>query len=221
MEAAIERELGALEESAAEVLYLNLDGKFAGGVVAPGARGRLLALRELSLSNVGLQSLDEWPAMPQLIKLTLSDNKISGGLQPLASCSELSQLELSGCRIATLEALRPLAALGGLLALDLENCPVAETPGYRSLVYEMLPALQFLDRRDKDGKEVEEDDSDDDDDDDDDEDEYESDQDEGQEEVVEVGRARRCPLRLCSMVPFCSPLTISCLLLCFRAGRRR
>ncbi|GBM57600.1 Acidic leucine-rich nuclear phosphoprotein 32 family member A, partial [Araneus ventricosus] len=65
-------------------------------------------LESLSLINVGLTSLKGFPKLPNLRKLELSDNRISGGLNLLSGSPKLSTLNLSGNKIANLDALEPL-----------------------------------------------------------------------------------------------------------------
>lgn len=74
MEAAIQRELAAADQQGAECEYMNLDSRFVQARVE-GLDG-LTGLQELSLANCGLQSLEGFPALSQLTKVTLSDNKV-------------------------------------------------------------------------------------------------------------------------------------------------
>lgn len=46
-------------------------------------------LERLSLNNIGLSSLEGFPALPKLTILSLADNKISTGLSNLASMVDL------------------------------------------------------------------------------------------------------------------------------------
>ena len=65
-------------------------------------------LETLSLINVGLTSLKGFPKLPNLKKLELSDNRISGGLNLLNGSQKLTHLNLSGNKIKDIETLEPL-----------------------------------------------------------------------------------------------------------------
>ena len=97
-----------------------------------------------------------------------------------------------------------------LKSLDLEECPVASGATYREDVYALLPGLMFLDRKDREGVEVEDDESDEEDDeedveededdedgfmegddDDDEEDEDDDDEEDDEDEEEDADRARR------------------------------
>ncbi|XP_015919759.1 acidic leucine-rich nuclear phosphoprotein 32 family member A [Parasteatoda tepidariorum] len=111
-------------------------------------------LEILSLINVGLTSLKGYPKLPNLKKLELSDNRISGGLNYLSGSPKLVTLNLSGNKIATLDALEPLKEFKNLKHLDLFNCEVTTVDGYRDKVFSLLPSLQYLDGFDQNEKEA-------------------------------------------------------------------
>ncbi|XP_055948933.1 acidic leucine-rich nuclear phosphoprotein 32 family member A-like isoform X2 [Argiope bruennichi] len=112
-------------------------------------------LESLSLINVGLTSLKGFPKLPNLRKLELSDNRISGGLNLLSGSPKLSTLNLSGNKIASLDALEPLKDFQNLKQLDLFSCEVTQTENYREKVFALLPGLVYLDGFDQNDKEVE------------------------------------------------------------------
>ena len=104
-----------------------------------------------------------FPLLPALKHLNLSDNPISGGLDALvAACPSLVGLELSNCRLGSLDALQPLAQLAQLRKLDLQDCPLAAAGGYRSRVLGLLPQVAVLDHVGKDSQPGEEEDDEDD-----------------------------------------------------------
>ena len=120
-----------------------------------------------------------FPLLPALKHLNLSDNPISGGLDALvAACPSLVGLELSTCRLGSLDALQPLARLAQLRKLDLQDCPLAAAGGYRSRVLGLLPQVAVLDHVGKDSQPGEEEDDED----DDDEEEEGEEDDEGEDE---------------------------------------
>eukprot|EP00249_Psilotum_nudum_P008059 c21015_g1_i1 orf=260-670(+) len=88
-------------------------------------------LRILSIANVGLTSLANFPYLPFLERLILSDNRIAGGLEHLveAGLKSLRDLDLSNNKIQLVQDLAPLAHLN-LLSLDLYECPITRLPEY-------------------------------------------------------------------------------------------
>lgn len=94
----------------AEVEELNLDGWHCSELTASDRQllEGLPALEFLSMNNCGLASLSNFPRLPNLLKLDLSDNKIADGLQHLAGLQKLMQLGLAGNSIRTLAELEKL-----------------------------------------------------------------------------------------------------------------
>ncbi|KAG0572281.1 hypothetical protein KC19_VG081100 [Ceratodon purpureus] len=159
---AVERAKG--RESAGEVVALTLDG------VVKCAQGKLpkakvlspfTQLKRLSIANVGLSSLADFPSLPLLERLTLSDNRIAGGLEHLvyAGLKSLRELDLSNNKIQVVEDLKPLAQLK-LESLDLYECPLTRSADYRATVFGMMKSLRFLDKTDVVGNERPESDDD-------------------------------------------------------------
>lgn len=120
-------------------------------------------LEILSLINVGLTRLKGFPRLPNLRRLELSDNRITGGLHLLNGSPKLTHLNLSGNKIRDLDTLEPLKEFKQLKSLDLFNCDVNSIPNYRERMFKMLPSLKYLDGFDKNEKEAEDSDVDDDD----------------------------------------------------------
>ncbi|KAK2984599.1 hypothetical protein RJ640_029105 [Escallonia rubra] len=85
-------------------------------------------LQHLSVANIGISSLEQFPHLQNLQKLILSDNRIVGGLEYLveAGLESLRDLDLSNNRIQDINDLRPLAKLK-LVSLDLYECPVTRS----------------------------------------------------------------------------------------------
>uniref|UniRef100_A0A2M4BW69 Putative microtubule binding protein n=1 Tax=Anopheles marajoara TaxID=58244 RepID=A0A2M4BW69_9DIPT len=108
------------------------------------------ALETLSLINVGLVSLKNFPKLINLRKLELSDNRISNSLSHLTGSSKLTHLNLSGNRIKDFDELKPLQNLANLEVLDLFNNQVTLVENYRDKIFQLLPSLKYLDGFDKD-----------------------------------------------------------------------
>jgi len=118
-------------------------------------------LEKLSMLNVGLTNLKGFPKLPNLKKLELSDNRISGGLNHISTnCPKLKALHLSGNKIDSLEVLESLKELTNLEYLDLHNCEVTATENYKEKVFAMLPNLKYLDGFDQNDVEAESEESD-------------------------------------------------------------
>uniref|UniRef100_A0A3Q2XUW9 Acidic leucine-rich nuclear phosphoprotein 32 family member n=1 Tax=Hippocampus comes TaxID=109280 RepID=A0A3Q2XUW9_HIPCM len=93
--------------------------------------------------------------MNNLLRLELSYNKISGGLEVLVEkCPNLTHLNLGGNRIKDLSTIEPLKELGTLRSLELYTCEVTNLSEYRDNVFKLLPQLIYLDGYDKDDKET-------------------------------------------------------------------
>jgi acidic leucine-rich nuclear phosphoprotein 32 family member A/C/D len=110
-----------------------------------GLTDEFVALESLSLINVGLVSLRNFPKLPCLKRLELSDNRISNGLNHLHSSPKLAQLNLSGNRIKEFSELTPLASLENLEIVDLFNNEVTAVDDYRDKIFELIPSLKYLD----------------------------------------------------------------------------
>ncbi|XP_046408277.1 acidic leucine-rich nuclear phosphoprotein 32 family member A isoform X2 [Ischnura elegans] len=131
------------------VLELNLDNCRSTSIV--GLTDEFSNLRTLSLINVGLISLRGFPALPNLTKIELSDNRISGGLYHLHGSPKLIYINLGGNRISDFEALEPLQEFKHLKCLDLF---ANKLECYKEKVFELLPSLTYLDGLDRDDKEM-------------------------------------------------------------------
>ncbi|KAH9509597.1 Acidic leucine-rich nuclear phosphoprotein 32 member [Bulinus truncatus] len=168
-----------------QILDLNLDNCRANKI--EGLTSEFINLQTLSLINLGLQSLEGFPKLGNLQKLELSDNRISGGLNHLAGCPNLTHLSLSGNKIKDFDVLDPLKDLHFLRSLDLFNCEVTNNEQYREKVFAKLSQITYLDGFDREEKEQEDVDGEEDDDEDEDENEGEDDEDDDDEDEDEVG----------------------------------
>ncbi|XP_054926717.1 acidic leucine-rich nuclear phosphoprotein 32 family member A isoform X1 [Dermacentor andersoni] len=175
-----------LDWQRSQISELNLDNCRSTAIV--GLTEEFVNLETLSLINVGLTSLKGFPKLPNLKKLELSDNRISGGLNLLHGSPKLTHLNLSGNKIKGLETLDPLKEFKNLKNLDLFNCEVTSIENYRDRVFELIPSLKYLDGYDRDEKEAEDSEADDEDgnEEDDEENEVDGESDEDDEDDVNV-----------------------------------
>ncbi|XP_034939340.1 acidic leucine-rich nuclear phosphoprotein 32 family member A [Chelonus insularis] len=127
----------------AEITEFVLDNCRSTNIV--GLTDEFVALKSLSLINVGLTSLKGFPVLPNLRKLELSDNRISGGLNLLLTSPKLTYLNLSGNKIKDLETLQPLKEFQNLQNLDLFNNEATNMDNYREKVFSLIPSLRYLD----------------------------------------------------------------------------
>lgn len=159
MEASMEKRI--TEETGGkpveEVKKLNLDNCHSTQIT--GLTDDFKSLLSLSLANVGLTSLKGFPNLPNLRKLDLSNNEVSGGLDLLHGCPHLISLNLSGNKVKDIKTLEPLKEMKDLKILDLFNCEVTNVDDYRGKVFQLLDGLEALDGFDQDNKEAEDDES--------------------------------------------------------------
>lgn len=150
-ERAVETALdGQTDHGAARVLTLDGAVKCVQGrLPPPSLLERFENLQHLSIANIGVSSLEQFPKLKNLQRLILSDNRIAGGLEFLveAGLDSLRDLDLSNNRIQYIEDLAPLARLR-LVSLDLYECPVTRVKDYRSRVFGLIKSLKYLDKMD-------------------------------------------------------------------------
>lgn len=111
------------------------------------------SLNVLSMSGCGLTSLANFPHLTTLIKLDLSDNSLTGGLEHLKHCKGLLQLNLADNNLKSIADLRPLALLANLYSLELSGNPVADIEGFRGKIFELCSSLEILDGLNANGEE--------------------------------------------------------------------
>ncbi|KAJ4900245.1 Acidic leucine-rich nuclear phosphoprotein 32-related protein [Raphanus sativus] len=165
---------------------LTLDGAvkcLQGRLPPPPLLEKFRNLHHLSIANIGVSSLEQFPRLPNLQKLVLSDNRITSGLEFLveAGLDSLRDLDLSNNRIHSVEDLSPLARLK-IVSLDLYECPVTRVGEYRARVFGLVKSLKFLDKSDRLGNERPESDDDDEEEEDEEDDEEDDEEEDGEEE---------------------------------------
>ena len=117
------------------------------------------SLEELSMVNCNLNTLQNFPELPSLIKLDLSDNHIKDtDLNELLKYKKLQELRMANNNgISNFSEIKELENLP-LTFIDFSDCPVSKMEGYREKFYENFKNLKILDLCDKEGKEWDEDD---------------------------------------------------------------
>ena len=117
------------------------------------------SLEELSMVSCNLNSLQNFPELPNLIKLDLSDNHIKDAdLKELCKYKKLKELRMANNNgISNFSEIKILESLP-LSVIDFSDCPISKMEKYREKFYENFKNLKILDLCDKDGKEWDEDD---------------------------------------------------------------
>jgi hypothetical protein len=107
----------------------------------------------LSLNSTQLESLENFPKCPGLIRLELINNKFPGSdLKYLLQCESLQSLSLSNNTISSINDLKPLSGLEDLIQLDLEETEFSKNPKYREQVFAQFGKLKILDNKDANGE---------------------------------------------------------------------
>lgn len=156
MEQLIEEELGGRTPD--EVEELNIDNCKATHIA--GLTDKFVNLQTLSMANSELSSLKGFPSLPNLRKLDLSDNRISGGFDVLTGSPNLEYIGLSGNPIKEVSVLEPLKKLTHLHSLEVFNCDIANNDGYREKIFELLENVIYVDGMDRSGQTAPEEDYD-------------------------------------------------------------
>eukprot|EP01068_Selenidium_serpulae_P012471 Selendium_serpulae@DN5825_c0_g2_i1.p1 len=125
------------------------------------------SLTSLSCNRTALTSLANFPMLPMLAQLELTDNFLNdkSQLSALCVCTELKSLSLSGNKLKSIEDVKCLTQLPKLENLELELNPLTDDfPNYRRDLFDAMPTLVTIDGQDRRGNVVEESEEDDEDD---------------------------------------------------------
>uniref|UniRef100_A0A3B0N0R9 Acidic leucine-rich nuclear phosphoprotein 32 family, putative n=1 Tax=Theileria annulata TaxID=5874 RepID=A0A3B0N0R9_THEAN len=113
-------------------------------------------LSKLSLNGTGLTTLTNFPEMPSLKVLELTDNYIS---DPIVFTMipklfpNLKILQMGGNHLKNPHDVKSLSTMPYLVVLGLAMNPMANEKNYREVVFECLPNLEVLDQVDSTGAE--------------------------------------------------------------------
>eukprot|EP00923_Selenidium_pygospionis_P057328 GHVN01100187.1.p1 GENE.GHVN01100187.1~~GHVN01100187.1.p1 ORF type:complete len:172 (+),score=33.40 GHVN01100187.1:101-616(+) len=125
-------------------------------------------LESLCINRTGLSNLSNFPPLPNLKKLELTDNFLNekSNVAQLAQYTNLISMSLSGNKFRDIEGLKPLVALTSLVNLEIVLNPFTEADThYRKTLFEWIPSLKVIDGEDRDGNDMEFESSDEDEDD--------------------------------------------------------
>ena len=116
------------------------------------------SLEELSMVSCNLNSLNNFPELPNLLKIDLSDNHLKDAdLKELLKYKKLTELRMANNLIGNWSLIQELEKLP-LTFIDFSDCPISKMDKYREKFYENFKNLKILDFCDKEGKEWDEDD---------------------------------------------------------------
>ena len=115
----------------------------------------------LTFNSCNIIQIDNLPAMPQLKRLELSNNKITSGMQVLPQrYPKLEVLKVCNNRISRLGELACLLKLKSLTLMSIVGNPLAEQFNVSTQIFDMLTQLETLDGLDRKGNDVNTDDYD-------------------------------------------------------------
>jgi hypothetical protein len=129
--------------------------KYFNSATIEGITAEFTSLRKLVIKGCGIQTLEGFPALPQLNNLNLCGNQIADGLHFLIDCKNLVELWLEYNRIKDEQQLyADLTPMVHLKHLHLLGNPSFRSTNprrvyYRKEVMEALPRLDFVDWGDK------------------------------------------------------------------------
>lgn len=109
------------------------------------------SLQYLSINNCALETLENFPRIPSLIRLDLISNNLSKDFSALKTSKYLQTLYLSANQISDVQELASLKPLTNLLQLDLIANPLTSNVNYHEEIFKMLPSLKYLDSKNKQG----------------------------------------------------------------------
>ena len=113
-------------------------------------------LIHLSLNNVGLENLNNLPNIKGLMYLSLNNNKLKG--DDLSNITELYpnlyKLKISGNNIESADNLKCLNELE-LKKIEVKDNPFTKNDNeYREKIYKLLPQVEIVDQKMKNGQEI-------------------------------------------------------------------
>ncbi|CAD8073945.1 unnamed protein product [Paramecium sonneborni] len=113
-------------------------------------------LESLSLVECSLKTLEGFPKLPNLQNLVLETNSLDGqAIKFIANTyPKLMCLSLAENQIKTFSELEPIKNLKKLQQLDLSDNPISEQADYFKNVFDLVPGLQVLDNKDKNGNDI-------------------------------------------------------------------
>ena len=113
-------------------------------------------LIHLSLNNIGLENLVNFPSIKSLMILSLNNNKLKGDDFSLIPklYPNLYKLKISENNIESIDNLSVLKELE-LKKIEIKDNPFCKNDNeYRDKIYKLIPSLEIVDQKQKNGQEV-------------------------------------------------------------------
>jgi hypothetical protein len=114
-------------------------------------------LVHLSLSNIGLKSLENFPCIKDLYYLSIKNNELNGNDFDLIPklFPGLKKLKISGNKIEKINNLEKLRSLK-LRKIEVKDNPFCiGNKTYKNKLFNMIPSLEIVDQEDERGEEIE------------------------------------------------------------------
>lgn len=114
---------------------------------------RFEGISSLCMSQMGLNSLENWPKLNSVYLLNLNRNKLRSGLLAIVkNMPHVAELELEYNQFASIDELKELEELPNLVLLTLQGNPITMRPNYREELFNLLPNLKTIDNYDREGR---------------------------------------------------------------------
>ena len=113
-------------------------------------------LIHLSLNNIGLENLSNLPVIKGLMYLSLNNNKLNGDDFPMIpkTYPNLYKLKISGNNIDSIDKLICLNELQ-LKKIEVKDNPFTFNDNeYREKIYKLIPTVEIVDQKLKNGQEI-------------------------------------------------------------------
>jgi hypothetical protein len=114
-------------------------------------------LVHLSLSNIGLKSLENFPCIKDLYYLSIKNNELNGNDFDLIPklFPGLKKLKISGNKIEKINNLEKLRSLK-LRKIEVKDNPFSiGNKAYKKKLFNLIPSLEIVDQEDERGEEIE------------------------------------------------------------------
>jgi acidic leucine-rich nuclear phosphoprotein 32 family protein A/C/D len=119
---------------------------------------KFINCQTLCMNRCDMEKLENFPILPKLKRLELSDNFITGDFLKLKHYNKLETLKLEFNIIKDISKVKELLVLDRLKDLYINFNPITSPDrGFSDIkdrIFEIMPNLEFLDKMDKDGNEA-------------------------------------------------------------------
>jgi len=112
--------------------------------------------KALYLGNCGVESLQNFPYLPNLVRLDLCGNNFKGAdlVHLISRVPKLEEIYLNNNDITSYEEISPLKEIKELKVITLSDTFLSEEDDYKDQLFSMFPGLENLDFEDREGNPV-------------------------------------------------------------------